>query len=91
MKLNSRIEVGTLFKAVISLKDPFSTKNVLNPHTFAYCAAVCLMEATHRVGGRVYSVRGLGPNADLTLDMGAYRYEFPDSFISPNPQSNKKN
>ncbi len=49
------------------------------------------MEATHRVGGRVYSVRGLGPNADLTLDMGAYRYEFPDSFISPNPQSNKKN
>jgi hypothetical protein len=35
---------------------------------------VCLMEATHRVGGRVYSVRNLGPNADLILDMGAYRY-----------------
>lgn len=36
--------------------------------------AVCLFEATHRVGGRIYSVRGLGPNGDLTLDMGAYRY-----------------
>jgi len=35
---------------------------------------VCLMEATHRVGGRIYSVRGLGPDSDLTLDMGAYRY-----------------
>ena len=36
-------------------------------------AAVCLMEATHRVGGRIYSVRNLGPNGDLVLDMGAYR------------------
>lgn len=35
---------------------------------------MCLFEATHRVGGRIYSVRGLGPNGDLTLDMGAYRY-----------------
>lgn len=29
---------------------------------------------THRVGGRIYSVRNLGPNNDLVLDMGAYRY-----------------
>lgn len=37
-------------------------------------SAVCLFEATGRLGGRIYSVHNLGPNRDLTLDMGAYRY-----------------
>ncbi|BDA43790.1 probable Achacin at N-terminal half [Coccomyxa sp. Obi] len=35
---------------------------------------VCVLEATGRVGGRVYSVRNLGEKGDLTVDMGAYRY-----------------
>ncbi|DBB01665.1 hypothetical protein WJX77_008557 [Trebouxia sp. C0004] len=35
---------------------------------------VCLFETNNRVGGRVYSLRNLGPKKDLTLDMGAYRY-----------------
>ncbi|KAK9823395.1 hypothetical protein WJX72_002466 [[Myrmecia] bisecta] len=35
---------------------------------------VCLLEATGRVGGRIYSVRGLGAKQDLVVDMGAYRY-----------------
>ncbi|BDA43792.1 probable Achacin at N-terminal half [Coccomyxa sp. Obi] len=35
---------------------------------------VCVLEATGRVGGRVYSVRKLGEKGDLTVDMGAYRY-----------------
>ncbi|KAL3144103.1 hypothetical protein ABBQ32_003893 [Trebouxia sp. C0010 RCD-2024] len=35
---------------------------------------VCLFETNNRVGGRVYSLRNLGPKQDLVLDMGAYRY-----------------
>ena len=31
---------------------------------------VCIFEATDRVGGRLYSLRGLGPNKDLTVDAG---------------------
>ena len=34
---------------------------------------VCVFEATDRVGGRIYSLRGFGPENDLTVDAGAYR------------------
>jgi hypothetical protein len=38
---------------------------------------VCVFEATERVGGRIYSLRGFGPENDLTVDAGAYR-TWPD-------------
>ena len=34
---------------------------------------ICIFEATERVGGRIYSLRGFGPENDLTVDAGAYR------------------
>lgn len=34
---------------------------------------VCVFEATDRVGGRLFSLRGLGPNKDLSVDAGGYR------------------
>ncbi|KAL3930064.1 MAG: hypothetical protein SGBAC_011930 [Bacillariaceae sp.] len=34
---------------------------------------VCIFEATDRVGGRIYSLRGFGPDHDITVDAGAYR------------------
>lgn len=34
---------------------------------------VCIFEATERVGGRLYSLRGFGPNHKLTVDAGGYR------------------
>ena len=34
---------------------------------------VCIFEMTDRVGGRVYSLRGFGPNKNLNVDVGAYR------------------
>jgi hypothetical protein len=34
---------------------------------------VCIFEMTERVGGRLVSLRGLGPDDDLTLDLGGYR------------------
>jgi hypothetical protein len=34
---------------------------------------VCVFEQTERVGGRLMSMRGLGPNNDLTVDAGGYR------------------
>lgn len=34
---------------------------------------ICIFEATDRVGGRVYSLRGFGPDHDITVDAGAYR------------------
>jgi len=34
---------------------------------------VCVFEATERVGGRIYSLRGFGPENDITVDAGAYR------------------
>ncbi|PNW76009.1 hypothetical protein CHLRE_12g551352v5 [Chlamydomonas reinhardtii] len=36
--------------------------------------SVCTFEATNRVGGRIFSIRGLGKLADMTVDLGAYRY-----------------
>ena len=38
---------------------------------------VCIFEATDRVGGRLYSLRGFGPEKDITVDAGAYR-TWPD-------------
>lgn len=35
---------------------------------------VCLFERSGRLGGRIASIRGLGPRRDLTVDAGAYRY-----------------
>lgn len=35
---------------------------------------VCLLERAGRFGGRVHTLRGLGPKADLTVDLGAYRF-----------------
>ena len=34
---------------------------------------VCVFEMTERVGGRLMSLRGLGPESDLTVDAGGYR------------------
>ena len=34
---------------------------------------VCIFEMTDRVGGRLFSLRGLGPNDDLVVDAGGYR------------------
>jgi hypothetical protein len=34
---------------------------------------ICVFEMTERVGGRLFSVRGLGPNGDLSVDAGGYR------------------
>jgi hypothetical protein len=34
---------------------------------------ICVFETTERVGGRLFSLRGLGPDADLTVDAGGYR------------------
>lgn len=34
---------------------------------------VCVFEMTERVGGRLLSLRGLGPDDDLTVDAGGYR------------------
>uniref|UniRef100_A0A7S4T5Q1 Amine oxidase domain-containing protein n=1 Tax=Ditylum brightwellii TaxID=49249 RepID=A0A7S4T5Q1_9STRA len=34
---------------------------------------ICIFEATERAGGRIYSLRGFGPEHDITVDAGAYR------------------
>jgi hypothetical protein len=34
---------------------------------------ICIFEHTERVGGRLVSLRGLGPDGDLTIDAGGYR------------------
>lgn len=34
---------------------------------------ICIFEMTERVGGRLFSLRGLGPDDDMTLDLGGYR------------------
>eukprot|EP00965_Chrysotila_dentata_P198055 6178566-Pleurochrysis_carterae.AAC.5 len=34
---------------------------------------ICIFEMTNRVAGRLYSLRGLGPNRDLSVDAGGYR------------------
>jgi hypothetical protein len=34
---------------------------------------ICIFEATERVGGRIYSLRGFGPDNDITVDAGGYR------------------
>lgn len=36
-------------------------------------SGVCVFEMTERVGGRLYSLRGLGPDGDLSVDAGGYR------------------
>jgi len=35
---------------------------------------VCVFEANGRVGGRIFSIRGLPPAPDLALDAGGYRF-----------------
>lgn len=46
-------------------------------------ADVCIFEATERVGGRLYSLRGFGPNNKITVDAGGYRTwpEYTVSFV----------
>jgi hypothetical protein len=34
---------------------------------------ICIFEATDRVGGRLYTLRGFGPDNDITVDAGGYR------------------
>jgi len=43
---------------------------------------VCVFEMTERVGGRLFSLRGLGPDNDLTVDAGGYRTVRERSFLS---------
>jgi hypothetical protein len=39
-----------------------------------------MYERSERFGGRIYTLRGLGPKHDLTADMGAYRFvDYPTS------------
>ena len=38
---------------------------------------ICIFEATDRVGGRLYSLRGFGPEGDISVDAGGYR-TWPD-------------
>mmetsp|Transcript_10255 Transcript_10255/g.24906 ORF Transcript_10255/g.24906 Transcript_10255/m.24906 type:complete len:285 (+) Transcript_10255:41-895(+) len=42
---------------------------------------VCIFEATDRVGGRLYSLRGFGPEGDISVDAGGYR-TWPDYTVS---------
>ena len=44
---------------------------------------LCIFEATERVGGRLYSLRGFGPNNKITVDAGGYRTwpEYTVSFV----------
>ena len=42
--------------------------------TLGFKDTVCILERSSRFGGRIYSLREQGPKADLTVDMGAYRY-----------------
>ena len=42
---------------------------------------ICVFEATERVGGRIYSLRGFGPDDDITVDAGAYR-TWPEFTVS---------
>lgn len=42
---------------------------------------VCIFEATERVGGRLYSLRGFGPNKKITVDAGGYR-TWPEYTVS---------
>ena len=35
---------------------------------------ICVFERGERLGGRIYSLRGLGADGDLVVDSGAYRY-----------------
>ena len=44
-------------------------------------ADVCVFEATERVGGRLYSLRGFGPNNKITVDAGGYR-TWPEYTVS---------
>jgi len=37
-------------------------------------ATVCVFELSHRVGGRVHSLRHQGPQSDLVVEAGAYRF-----------------
>ena len=36
-------------------------------------SSICIFEMTERVGGRLYSLRGFGPDQDLVVDAGGYR------------------
>ena len=36
-------------------------------------SSICIFEATNRIGGRILSVRNLGPRGDMVLDAGGYR------------------
>lgn len=48
---------------------------------------VCIFEATERVGGRLYSLRGFGPDHKLTVDAGGYR-TWPEYTVSGKFASN---
>jgi len=36
--------------------------------------SVCILEAKPRLGGRIHTLRNLGPKGDLAVDIGAYRF-----------------
>jgi len=42
---------------------------------------VCVFESTERVGGRLYSLRGFGPDNKITVDAGGYR-TWPEYTVS---------
>ena len=50
----------------------YSAMRLIEEGNFA-ASEVCVFEVTERVGGRIYSLRGFGPENDLTVDAGAYR------------------
>lgn len=49
------------------------TANRLTKH-FGSTKQVCVFESSQRVGGRVHSLRGSGPEKDLVVEAGAYRF-----------------
>mmetsp|Transcript_101720 Transcript_101720/g.175487 ORF Transcript_101720/g.175487 Transcript_101720/m.175487 type:complete len:710 (-) Transcript_101720:76-2205(-) len=50
----------------------YSALRLVDSNTVA-ASDICVFEATSRVGGRLLSLRGLGPNGDLSVDAGGYR------------------
>jgi len=54
-------------------------------------AKVCLFERSGRLGGRIASIRGLGPKGDLVVEAGAYRYVPIPECYHYGPKGNETN
>ncbi len=59
----------------------FAWRLAVDTHTVD-ASNVCVFEANGRVGGRVYSVRGLPGMQDMSIDVGGYRFIESDKLSS---------